>query len=261
MNFVVLVKQTPDISLVKIDDNAGEVQLADAGGTINPSDEYAVEEGIRLKERFGGKTTILTVGSEKAESTIRACLALGADEGILLCDEQFNGSDSQATAKILAAGLNKIADYTLVIGGKQSADEESGQTPAAVAALLDVPGVGFVKKIEDIKDNIVIVQRTTEDGYDKLEVSLPVILACEKEIADPRLPSLKGKMAAKKKTITRWSASDLGLDSSAIGANSATKRLKVSSPPPRKPGEFVEGETPAEIADKLYKKLKADQVL
>lgn len=261
MNFIVLVKQTPDISLVKIDDSAGEVQLTDAGGTINPSDEYAVEEGIRLKERFGGKTTILTMGSEKSESTIRACLALGADEGILLLDPLFEGSDSQATARILAAALKKIGDYTLVLGGKQSADEESAQAPAAVAALLEIPGIGFVKRIVDIKDNTVTAQRTTEDGYDTLEATLPVIIACEKEIADPRLPSLKGKMAAKKKTITRWSASDLGLDGSDIGVNSATRRLKVSSPPPRKAGEFVEGETPAEIAETLYQKLKAEQVL
>ncbi len=261
MNFVVLVKQTPDISLVKIDDAAGEVQLADAGGTINPSDEYAVEEGIRLKERFGGKTTILTMGAEKSESTIRACLALGADEGILLFDPLFDGSDSQATAKIIAAGLSKIGEYTLVLSGKQSADQESSQAPAAVAALLDLPGIGFVKKIEDIKDNTVLVHRTSEDGYDKVEATLPAIIACEKEIADPRLPSLKGKMAAKKKTITRWSAADLGLDGAGIGANSATKRLKVSSPAPRKAGEFIEGESPKEIADALYQKLKTDQVL
>lgn len=257
MNIVVLMKQTPDISLVKVNDSAGVIELPDSPGTVNPFDEYAVEEGIRLKERFGGKTMILTLGSEKAVNSIRDCLALGADEAYLVSDPLFAESDSQATAKILAAALKKIAEYDIVIGGKESADEESSQTPAAIAALLDRPGVGFVKKIVDFKDGVITMQRTTEDGYDVVESPTPVIISCIKEIADPRLPSLKGKMAAKKKQITTWSAADIGLDA----AKSPTEKIKMSSPPARPEGQFIEGETPAEIADSLYQKLKADQAL
>lgn len=261
MKFVALVKQTPDISLVKVNDGAGQIELPTAPGTVNPYDEYGVEEVIRLKERFGGTAAVLSVGSDKAESAIRDCLALGVDEGYLAADPLFEGSDSQATAKILAAALQKLGEYTLVIGGKQSADNESSQTPAALATLLGLPGVSYVKKIDDIVDGVIKLQRTTEEGYDVVECPTPAILSCVKEIADPRLPSLKGKMAAKKKTITKWSAADLDLDGAGIGANSPTRTLKVSSPPPRAAGQRVEGETPAEIAENLYQKLKADQAL
>ncbi|MFQ5606550.1 MAG: electron transfer flavoprotein subunit beta/FixA family protein [Candidatus Zixiibacteriota bacterium] len=261
MNIVVLMKQTPDVSLVKVNDAAGEIELPDGPGTVNPYDEYAVEEGIRLKERFGGKTTILTLGPAKAASSIRDCLALGAEEAYLVSDPLFEGSDSQASAKILAAALKNIGEYDIVLGGKQSADSESSQTPAAIAALLDHPGVGYVKKIVDVTDGVVTVHRATEDGYDVVEAPTPVVLSCVKEIADPRLPSLKGKMAAKKKQIVTWSAADLGLDGTGTGRQSPTTRIKAASPPPRPEGQFIEGATPEEIAENLYQKLKSDQVL
>ncbi|MBN4076427.1 electron transfer flavoprotein subunit beta/FixA family protein [Gemmatimonas aurantiaca] len=261
MKFVVLMKQTPDVSLVKVNADAGEIELPVSGGTVNPYDEYPVEEVIRLKERFGGTSVALCVGSEKSESSLRDCLALGVDEAYLACDPLFEGSDSQANARILAAALTKLGDYTVILGGKQSADNESGQTPAAIAALLDLPGIGAVKKISDISGDTITMERVTDDGFDVIETTIPVVASCVKEIADPRLPSLKGKMAAKKKTIIRWSAADLGLDGSGIGDKSATKRVKVSPPQPRPAGEFIEGETPAVIADNLYQKLKTDQAL
>ncbi|MCH7878716.1 MAG: electron transfer flavoprotein subunit beta/FixA family protein [candidate division Zixibacteria bacterium] len=265
MNIVVLMKQTPDISLVRVNNSA--IELPDSPGTVNPFDEYAVEEGIRLKERFGGKTIILTLGSEKAVSSIRDCLALGADEAYLVTDPLFAGADSQATAKILAVALKKLGEVDggfdgeidIVIGGKESADEESSQTPAAIAALLGKPGVNYVKKIVDFKDGLITMQRMTEDGYDLIESPTPVIISCIKEIADPRLPSLKGKMAAKKKQIVTWSAADIGLDGNT--AKSPTEKIKISSPPPRPAGQFIEGATPAEVAESLYQKLKADQAL
>lgn len=260
MKFIVLMKRTPDVSLIRVSQGSGDIELPDSGG-VNPYDEYAVEEVIRLKEKFGGGTVVLTVGSEKAESAIRECLALGIDEGFLLTDPLFEGSDSQATARILAAGLKKIGDFTLVLGGKQSTDNESGQTPVALATVMNLPAVSFVKKIVGIDGGKITVERTTEDGYDVVECSTPVILSCVKEIADPRLPSLKGKMGAKKKQITKWSAGDLALDGSGLGANSPSKRLTSSPPPERRAGQFIEGETPEEIAENLYQKLKADQAL
>ncbi len=260
MNFVVLMKQTPDIALVKVSD-AGEIELPNTPGTVNPYDEYAVEEAIRLKERFGGKTIVLTMGSEKAENSIRDCLALGADEAYLVCDPAFENSDSQATARILAAAIKKIPDVAVVLSGKQSADGEAGQTPAAVAFHLGWPGISFVKKIVDVKDGAVIVNAATADGYDVFSASLPVVVSCLKEIAEPRLPSLKGKMGAKKIPIVKWSGADLGLDNSAVGANSPSKIVKNTAPAPRAKGQFIDGATPQELADNLYRKLKADQVL
>lgn len=261
MNIVVLIKQVPEIELVKVDTAAGEVVLPSGPGIVNPFDEFAVEEGLRLKEKNAGKVTVMTVGSEKSESALRACLALGVDEAVMITDPAFDKSDPQAVARILAAGLRKLGGYDLVLAGKQAVDDDSAQVPAAVAGLLDLPQIMFVKKIDSIGDGKAVVWRTTEEGYDIVETALPAILSVVKEINEPRLPSLKGKMMAKKLPITKWTAADIGLDGSGVGANSYTKKTKVVPPPPRQKGEIIEGATPEEIADKLYNKLKEKQAL
>jgi len=261
MNIVVLIKQVPEIALIKVNEAANEVELPSGPGTVNPFDEYAVEEALRLKEANGGKVTVMSVGTDRAESALRACLALGVDEAYLLADDSFVGSDPQAIAKIAAAGVKKLGEYDLILAGKQAVDSDAAQVPAAVAAHLDLPQAMYVKKFESAADGKATIQRTTEDGHDVVELSLPAVVSVVKEINEPRLPSLKGKMAAKKKPITKWTAGDLGLDGAGIGANSGTKVNKVTPPPPRPSGEMIEGETPEEIADKLYAKLKEKQAL
>jgi len=261
MNILVLIKQVPEIALIKVDEAANEVVLPQGPGVVNPHDEFAVEEGLRLKEKSDGKCVVMTVGGERAESALRACLALGVDDAYLLNDESFEKSDPQAIARILAAGLKKYGDFDLVLAGKQAVDSDSSQVPGALAGIIDLPQAMFVKKIEKIGDGKATLFRITEEGYDTVEVSLPAIVSVIKEINEPRLPSLKGKMAAKKKTITKWSASDLGLDGSGVGEKSMTKTVKVSPPPPRSKGEFIEGETPEEIADKLFDKLRSKQII
>jgi electron transfer flavoprotein beta subunit len=261
MNIVVLVKQVPEIALIKVDESANKVVLPQGPGVLNPFDEYAVEEGLRWKEKTGGKCLVMSVGTERTEAALRDCLALGADDAYLLSDEKFADSDPQAIAKILAAGLRKLGDYDLILAGKQAVDSDSAQVPGAVAAHLDLPQAMFVKKIETIENGKAVVHRTTEEGYDVVELTLPAVISVVKEINEPRLPSLKGKMAAKKKTITKWSADDLGLDGSGIGADSGTKAIQVSPPPPRPKGEIIAGETPEEIADKLFAKLRENHVI
>ncbi len=261
MNIVVLIKQVPEIALIKVDEAANEVVLPQGPGTVNPFDEYAIEEALRLREKHGGKVTVLSVGTQRTESAIRTCLALGVDEAVLLTDDAFTGSDSQALGKIIAAGLKKIGEYDLIFAGKQAIDSDSAQVPGAVAAYLDLPQAMFVKKVEDVADGKAIVYRTTEEGYDVIELTLPAVVSVVKEINEPRLPSLKGKMAAKKKEIVKYSAADLGLDGSGIGANSLSKQISVSTPPARTKGEMIDGETPEEIADNLFTKLKDNQVL
>ncbi|MEW5992884.1 MAG: electron transfer flavoprotein subunit beta/FixA family protein [Candidatus Zixiibacteriota bacterium] len=261
MNIVVLIKQVPEIALIKVDEAANTVVLPQGPGTVNPFDEYAVEESLRLKEKLAGTTSVMSVGSERAESALRDCLALGVDEAYLLCDEKFDGSDPQAIGRILAAGLKKLGAYDLILAGKQAVDSDSAQVPGAVAANLDLPQAMFVKKVEAIENGKATVHRTTEDGYDVVELTLPAVISVVKEINEPRLPSLKGKMAAKKKPITRWTAADLGLDGSGIGSQSGTKTIKVSPPPPRPKGEMIDGESPEEIADKLFSKLRENQII
>ena len=261
MNIAVLIKQVPEIDLVKVDEAANEVVLPSGPGIVNPHDEYAVEEALKIKEAQGGKVSVISFGSERAESALRACLALGVDEAILIADASFEKSDQQAVGKILAAGLKKLGEYDLVLAGKQAIDDDSAQVPAAVAGNLDLPQVMFVKKIESAENGKASVWRTTEEGYDVVEVSLPAVISVVKEINEPRLPSLKGKMMAKKAKIIKWAAADIGLGDDSVGSNSNTDILKVSSPAPRQKGEMIEGETPAEIADKLYDKLKQNQQL
>ena len=261
MNIVVLVKQVPEIALIKVDEAANQVVLPAGPGIVNPFDEYAVEEGLRLREKHGGSCVVMSVGTERTESALRDCLALGVDDAYLLMDDLFAGSDPQGTGRILAAGLKKLGTFDLVLAGKQAIDSDSAQVPAAVAGILDLPQALFVKKFESVEASKAIVHRTTEDGYDVVELSLPAVVSVVKEINEPRLPSLKGKMSAKKKTIVRWSASDLGLSGDGIGANSRTRVLKVSTPPPRAKGEMITGETPDEIAESLFKKLRENQVI
>ncbi len=261
MHIVVLIKQVPEIALIKVNEAANEVETPQGPGVVNPFDEYAVEEALRLKERIGGTVSVVTVGDSKAESALRECLALGVDNAYLINDDIFVGSDSQAIGRILAAAITKIGDVDMVIGGKQAVDSDSSQVPAAVAAHLDQPQVLFVKKFDSVENGAVVAHRTTEDGYDVVETALPAVFSVVKEINEPRLPSLKGKMAAKKKQITAWTGADIGIDASAVGTNSRSTTTKVAPPPPRPQGEFIEGDSPEAIVDALFQKLRDDQVI
>lgn len=261
MHVVVLIKQVPEIALIKVNEAANQVELPSGPGVVNPLDEYAVEEALRIKEKTGGTVSVMTVGTDRADSALRNCLALGVDAAYLLVDEAFAGSDPQATAKVLAAGVRKLGSVNLVLAGKQAVDSDSAQVPAAVAALLDLPQAMFVKRFEAVADSQATVLRATEDGYDVIDLTLPAVVSVVKEINEPRLPSLKGKMAAKKATVTRWTAADLGLDGSGLGSGSGSRTTKISAPPPRPAGEMIAGETPDEIADKLFAKLREKQII
>jgi len=261
MDIVCLIKQVPEIALIRVNESANKVELPQGPGTVNPFDEYAVEEGLRLKEKHGGTVAVMMVGTERADAALRNCLALGVDEAYLLSDPAFEGSDPQAVARILAAGLKKLGRFTLILAGKQAIDSDSAQVPGAVAALLDLPQAMFVKKVQSVDGGKIVVERTTEDGYDVVELALPAVLSVVKEINEPRLPSLKGKMAAKKKEVAAWNAADLGIDPATVGAHSATATMKVAPPPPRPKGERIDGETPEEIAERLFRKLRDNQIL
>jgi len=261
MNIVILIKQVPEIELVRVDEAAGKVTLPSGPGIVNPFDEYAIEEGLKIKEQLGGKVIALTLGSDRAQSALRQALSVGVDEAVLVADDVFNGSDSQATARILAAAVNKIGEVGLVLAGKQAIDDDAAVVPAALAAYLDWPQVLFVRKTETISDGEAVFQRTTEEGHDSVKTSLPAVVSVVKEINEPRLPSLKGKMAAKKAPITTWTNSDLNVDPSMVGANSPSRVITATPPAARQKGEIIEGETPEEIADKLVRKLKDDQAI
>lgn len=261
MNTIVIIKQVPEIALVNIDKEKGEVVLPKGPGVINPFDSYAIEEALKIKEQHGGTITAVSVGGKESEVALREALSLGVDKAVLVTDPIFEGSDNQAIGTILAAAVKKIGEFNLILGGKQAIDSDDAMVPAALAGKLGLAQAMFVRKINEISDSAITLERTTEDGHDLVELSLPAVISVVKEINEPRLPSLKGKMKAKKATIENLSASDIGLDQSGVGANSGSRFEKAENPPPRPAGEIIEGETPEEIADNLFKKLRENQVI
>jgi electron transfer flavoprotein beta subunit len=261
MNIAVIIKQVPEIELIRVDEAAGKVTLPSGPGIVNPFDEYAIEEGMRIREKLGGKVTAITVGGDRAESALRQALSVGVDEAILVADPTFEDSDPQAIARLLAAAVTKLGGVGLILAGRQAVDDDAAQVPAALAAHLDWPQVLFVRKTETISENEAVFQRTTEEGYDTVATALPAVVSVVKEINEPRLPSLKGKMAAKKAPITKWGAADLGVDPALIGKNSPSKTTAAFTPPPRQKGEIITGDTPEEIAATLIKKLRDNQIL
>jgi electron transfer flavoprotein beta subunit len=223
---------------------------------ITPFDAYAIEEGVRLKERSGGKVTVITMGPPQAESALKEAISLGCDEAILVSDRKFAGSDTWATSYTLSCAIKKIGSFNIIICGKQASDGDTAQVGPGISAHLDIPQVTYVKKIEEISENKAKVERMTEEGYDIIETPLPCLLTVVKEINTPRLPSLRGMMKSKSAKITQWTAADLGCNPRNIGLDgSPTRVVKIFTPPPRKGGQMLKGDA-GEIAQKLAELLK-----
>ncbi|MFW6255840.1 MAG: electron transfer flavoprotein subunit beta/FixA family protein [Candidatus Sumerlaeota bacterium] len=257
MHIVVCVKQILDTTDIRFDSETHRLKRDGMPTTINSLDDYAVEEGIRLKEAHGGKVTVITMGPKQAEETIKYAIALGADDGIMLTDDAFAGSDCQATAYALSRTIASLENVDLVICGGESVDGNTAYVGPALAQMLQIPYITFVQKIEEIGEGNMVVQRMMEEGYDRLESPTPALISVIKGINEPRISSLKGKMKAKKFKATVKAASDVdGLDAGKVGAGAAkAKVLKTFPPAPRPVGEILEGE-PDEMAEALYQKLR-----
>lgn len=257
MNVVVLMKRVPDTE-TRIQVRDGKVVTEGISWVISPYDEYAVEEGLRLVEKLGGKVTLVTMGPEEAKETIRKGLALGAHEAVHLNDLAFAGSDAAATAKVLAAACKKL-EYDIILAGKQAVDEDNAQVAIRVAELLDLPDVNSVISLE-VSPDLKSARCTREvDGErDIAETSLPAVITAQQGLNEPRYPSLKGIMGAKKKPITDWKAADLGLDPSSLGGNGAKTQFdRVDPPAARPPGKVIAGE-PAVAAKELVRLLREE---
>jgi electron transfer flavoprotein beta subunit len=256
LNIVVCIKNTPTTINVTVDSATGKVKTAGLVYAMNPFDEYAIEEAIRLKERLPGSTaTALTVGPTTSEAVVRDAISRGCDSGILVTGPELEGGNSYATSFVLAIAIRKLHSQKpvhIVLFGKNSNDGNSGVVGAEVAGWLNWPGVTAVKKIDSIDETSATVWRMMEDGTDILKVELPATLSTVKEINEPRLPSLKGKMSAKKATIPRWGSSELGLEAKEVGsALAATVVGRSSCPPSRPAGIRIEGATAVEKTKKL----------
>lgn len=255
LHIVVCVKSTPSSVNVGVD-ASGQPKIAGAPTALNPFDEFAVEEAVRLKERVPGSTaTALTVGPDAAADVLREAIARGIDAGVLVSGPEFEGGDSYATSLALSAAIKKLhaeKPVQLVIFGKNTSDVGAGVVGTQTAAWLDWASASAIKKIDEVSEQSATVTRMMEDGVDTVKLSLPACLSTIKEINEPRLPSLKGKMASKKAVFPKWTSAELGLQAGEVGAAGAgTVVVKASLPPARPAGTKVEGATSAEKAAKL----------
>jgi len=258
MNTLICIKQVPETTEVKINPETNTLIREGVASIINPFDMYAIEEAIRLKERYGGKSTVITMGPPQAEAVLREALSLGIDEAIHLSDRAFAGSDTWATSLVLAKAIAKIADYDLVICGKQASDGDTAQVGPGIATHLNLPQATYVRKIDnyDADQKFMRVERLLEDGTEIIEIKLPALISVVKELNEPRLPSLRGKMKARSQPITLWGNNDLGIEAKDVGLDgSPTQVVKIFTPPPREKGVMLEGEA-GEVASKLADELK-----
>jgi electron transfer flavoprotein beta subunit len=256
MNIVVLMKQVPDTEGDRtLDPNDKTVDRAAVDPVINYIDEFAIEEGLLLKEAHGGEVTILTVGPERATESIRKALSMGADKAVHVTDEAIHGSDAIATAKVIAKALGSL-EWDVVIAGTEATDARGSVVPALLAEVLGVPQLTNARKVT-VDGSTVTIERVTETGYDKVEASTPAVISVAEKINEPRYPSFKGIMAAKSKPIEVKSLSDLGLDAGEVGlANAWSEVVSFENAPPRQAGQTVkdEGDGGAKIADFLASK-------
>ena len=250
MNIVVCVKQVPDTAVERtLKPGAGTLDRESPDGLINELDEYAIEEGLKIAEAHGGEVTILSVGPAKASESIRKALSMGADKAVHVSDEALAGSDALVTSLVLAEAL-KQTGFDLVILGSESTDARTGVVPAMLAERLGVPQLTLASKV-DIDGQSVTVRRVTDDGYEVVTGSLPAVVSVVEKINEPRYPSFKGIMAAKKKPVQVLALGDLSVDAQAVGlAGSVTTVTGFEAAPPRGAGVIVrdEGEGGVKVA-------------
>ncbi len=257
MNILVCLKQVPDTETqIKVAPDSKSIVTDNIKWVMNPYDEYAVEEGLRLKEKFGGEVTIIGVGPTRVTESIRTALAMGADKGILVDDPALTGSDSLGTAKILAAVIKDL-DYNLILCGKQGVDDDYGVVGSNLAELLGIPQISIVLKLEVSEDGSTLkAHREVEGGTLVIEAPLPALITAQKGLNEPRYASLPGIMKAKKKPLDVKTIADLGLDAGQVGESGAKiKIMQITPPEERGAGKIVEGETPQEKAANLAKLL------
>ena len=246
MNIVVCVKQVPDTTDVRIDPKTNTLIREGVPSILNPFDEFAIEEGLRVREKCGGKVTVLTMGPPQAEEVLRISLSMGADEVALLSDRAFAASDTLATSYTLSKGIEKVGDVDLVITGKQAIDGDTAQVGPGIATRLGFSQLTYVSKIKGI-DSVkgkIIVERLLDGGRERVEGKLPALLTVVKDINKPRQPSILKMKNARNTQIPIWNADDLNIDPERIGQNgSPTWVEKIFSPEQRTGGEKIEGDT------------------
>ena len=261
LNIVVPIKQVPETTEVQFDEETGTLIREGVAAIINPFDEYAIEEALRIKEKLGGVVKAITMGPPWAADALRDAIAMGADEGWLATDRAFAGADTWATSLTLARCIERMGGYDLVICGLKTTDGDTGQTGPEMAEHLDIPHVCYVNEITEIGDGRVVLKRNMDEGVETLEASLPLLITVGKDINQPRLATLRGRLKAKKAEIKEITNNDLKMNPKEIGLDgSFTRVVKLFEPEAHEAGEVVEG-TPDELAEAILAKLQECKVI
>ena len=267
MRILVAVKYVPDTDEIRIDETTGTVVREGIPGIINPLDLYAVEEGLRLKEKWGGEIVALSMGPPKAAEALREALSMGVDRAVLLTDGRFAGSDTWATANTLSKAVRKLGHFDLILCGERATDGETGQVGPELGAMLDLPVITYVSRIKDLRPphggepGWIRCCRLTEEGYQRLEAPLPALLTVVKEINEPRLPTFRGKSRARRTEIKVLSLEDLALSPQETGLQgSPTRVVKVFYPSLARDTVIV-AESPEKSVERIIDFLREHQLI
>jgi electron transfer flavoprotein beta subunit len=260
VKIVVCIKQVPDTAEVRINPETNTLIRDGVPSIINPYDMHAIEAGLQIREKTGGSVTAITMGPPQAEASLREAVSIGVDDAALISDRAFAGSDTWATAYTLSKAI-ELLGADIIICGKQAIDGDTAQVGPEIAEFLGIPHVAYVRKVDDVRDNAIVVQRLMDDGFDVIESSLPVLLTVVRELNVPRLPSLKGKMAAKKAEIRKLTAADIGADEGSLGLKGSPTQVKnIFAPEAKKDRKMLSG-TADENIEILVKELVARKCL
>ncbi|MEE9507016.1 MAG: electron transfer flavoprotein subunit beta/FixA family protein [Thermoplasmata archaeon] len=253
------MKQVPDTAIaIRLDAEQKSIDRSEITYVVNPFDEYAIEAGLQLKEKYGGEVTLVTMGPDRADEALRTGLAMGADKGVHISDPALEGSDTLVTAKVLAAAIKGLP-YDIVLCGKVATDDNTGQVGPALAELLGIPHISGATTLEvDDDAKKATATREVEGGFMRMEVPIPAVITAEKDLNAPRYPSLPGIMKAKTKPVDKKDVASLGMDPSSVGlAGSKIQPMGMSLPPVREAGRIIEGEG-EEAAKELARLLRAE---
>ncbi len=262
MKIIVCVKQVPDTNEVKIDPVKGTLIRDGVPSILNHDDANALEEALKIKDKDPNThITVLTMGPPQAQDMLRECIAMGADDAVLLSDRALGGSDTWATSNALAAGVRKLGDYDIIFAGRQAIDGDTAQVGPQLAEKLGVAQVTYVKEFS-MKENEITVKRALENGYELIKIKTPCVLTAIKELNSPRYMSIKGIYRSCEVDIKVWNAEDIQVDKTKVGLEaSPTNVYKSFTPKPKGKGVTVDGDTAKTLAANLIGGLKAKHII
>ena len=262
MKIVVCVKQVPNTNEIKINSETGTLIRDGVESILNHDDANALEQALQIKdEKPGTVVTVVTMGPPQAKEMLQECIAMGADEAVLLSDRALGGSDTWATSNAIAAGIRKIGDYDLIFAGRQAIDGDTAQVGPQIAEKLGLAQVTYVKEFK-MEGKDIYVKRALEDGYEELKLQLPCVLTAIKDLNTPRYMSIRGILKGAKAEIKVWGAEDIGVDKSVVGLKaSPTNVFRSFTPKPKGKGITVEGDTAKELAGNLLTDLRKKHII